>query len=294
MTVNTQVDIQLDARLYQIGFLSCFLMLGLLARDWTLQWTHLLTVIGMCLGTQLMALNLVQPAQSWDISMLYSPMITALGLCLLLRVESPWTMAIAGMVAIGSKFVIRVREKHVFNPANAGIIFALCLTPDAWVSPGQWGASLWLVAVFLAAGGLVLRKVGRWDTTAAFLGFYLGLEAWRNFYLGWTWDVWAHRMMNGSLILFALFMITDPCTIPNSRVGRLTWALLIAVLTFVLRNVFFVNTAVFWALFVMAPLTPLFDRVFVADRFNWNQGDDASAVGAELVSELKSIERSVA
>jgi hypothetical protein len=41
------------------------------------------------------------------------------------------------------------------------------------------------------------------------------------------------------------------------------------VLAFVLRNLFFVNTAVIWALFLTAPLTPLFDRVFAADRFTW-------------------------
>lgn len=268
---------KLDARLYQLGFLSCFLLLGWLARDWTLQWSHLLTAIGVCVVVQLMALRWVQPQVEFALPMLYSPLITALGLSLLLRVDSPWTMALAATVAIGSKFVLRVGDKHIFNPANFGIVLALFVTQDAWVSPGQWGAALWLVGIFLAAGGLVLGKVGRWDTTAAFLGFYLGLEAWRNLYLGWTWDVWGHRMMNGSLILFSLFMITDPRTIPNSRVARLMWALLIAALTFVLRNLLFVNTAVFWALFIVAPLTPLFDRLFVADRFIWHQADMAAA-----------------
>jgi Na+-transporting NADH:ubiquinone oxidoreductase subunit NqrB len=85
-------------------------------------------------------------------------------------------------------------------------------------------------------------------------------------------------MMNGSLILFALFMITDPRTIPNSRIGRVLWALLIAVVAFVLRNVFFVNTAVIWALFLVAPLTPLFDRVFAADRFTWVDSTDSAEV----------------
>jgi Na+-transporting NADH:ubiquinone oxidoreductase subunit NqrB len=266
-----------DPRLYQIGFLSSFLILGWVANGWTLPGVNLLTAIGVCGGMQYLGLRLVKPAQSIARSSFYSPMITALGLSLLLRVDQPLTMAIAAGAAISAKFLIQWQGKHLFNPANFGIVVALCLTQDAWVSPGQWGASLWLVGVFLMAGGLVLKQVGRWDTTVAFLGFYLGLEALRNLYLGWTWDVWAHRMMNGSLILFALFMITDPRTIPNSRVGRVMWSLLIATLAFVLRNLFFVNTAVIWALFLVAPLTPLFDRMFAADRFTWDASPDATA-----------------
>lgn len=46
-------------------------------------------------------------------------------------------------VAIASKFVFSFGEKHFFNPANFGIIFALLLTNNAWVSPGQWGED-WL------------------------------------------------------------------------------------------------------------------------------------------------------
>jgi Na+-transporting NADH:ubiquinone oxidoreductase subunit NqrB len=145
------------------------------------------------------------------------------------------------------------------------------LTGGAWVSPGQWGESVWFGVMFLICGGLVLRKVGRFDTTIAFLGFYIGLELLRNLYLGWTWDVWAHRMMSGSLVMFSLFMITDPRTIPNTKVGRLVWVFAIAFLTFVLRNFFFLNTAVFFALFWVAPLTAVFDRFWRGDRFVWNR-----------------------
>ncbi|MCD8487552.1 MAG: RnfABCDGE type electron transport complex subunit D [Desertifilum sp.] len=81
--------------------------------------------------------------------------------------------------------------------------------------------------------------MGRWDTTASFLGSYALLEAARNAWLGWTWDVYAHRLMSGSLLLFAFFMITDPRSIPNARIGRVLWAIGIAVVTFILRNSFF-------------------------------------------------------
>lgn len=190
---------------------------------------------------------------------------------LLLRVDHPLTMALAVMGAIASKFLLRLRGKHVFNPGNFGIVMALMLSGDAWVSPGQWGESGWYGLLFLGAGGLVLQKVGRWDTSVAFLGSYAALEAVRNLWLGWTWDVWAHRLTSGSLLVFALFMMTDPRTIPNARAGRLIWAGAIALLTFILRNICFISTAPFWALFTLAPLSLLLDWRLPAARFEWSQ-----------------------
>lgn len=268
----------MDARLYQISFLSLFLLLGILTRDWTLHPEIILTAIGTAILTQFLFLQV--PLTKGDlarsnlnpltIESFYSPLITALGLSVLLRVEHWYIMTFAAAISIVSKFLLRFNQKHIFNPGNFGIVITLLFSHSAWVSPGQWGESMGYVALFLMCGGLVLKKVGRWDTTIAFLAFYLALEAGRNLYLGWTWDVWSHRMMNGSLIMFSLFMITDPKTIPNSQIGRIIWAFTIAALTFIFRNYFFINTAVFFALFLSAPITPILDWLFKADRFDWS------------------------
>lgn len=284
-----------DARDYQILFLSLFLILGLGTRDWTVRPEFLAVTIATCLATQWLMSGLQeqwqrcrsQQLQSDDIGSITIPsseqtilaggrgrslrsaLITALGLCLLLRADHMSTVVLASSLAILSKFVLRVGGKHFFNPANFGIIAVLVLTHDAWVSPGQWGDEGWYGLLFLGAGGLVLQRVGRWDTSVAFLATYAGLEAYRNWWLGWTWDVYWHRLMSGSLLLFALFMITDPRSIPNARIGRLVWSMSIAGLTFVLRNQFFMPTAVFWALFALAPTTLLLDLLWSAPRFAW-------------------------
>jgi Na+-transporting NADH:ubiquinone oxidoreductase subunit NqrB len=286
-----------DARDYQILFLSLFLCLGLVTRDWTLR----PVVIGVAIATTFLTQTLFSlwcsyqavddgqtgewvlpatltaghPSARWQQALdnfafnWRSPLISALGLSLLLRVDHLPTMALAAFVAIASKFWLKIDGKHFFNPANIGIIAALSFTHDAWVSPGQWGTEIWYALIFLGAGGMVLKRVGRWDTTAAFLGSYALLEALRNLYLGWTWDVWLHRLSSGSLLLFALFMVTDPRSIPNARPARLIWALSIAGLTFVLRNYFYLSTAVFWALFLLSPLTIALDRLWQSDRFVW-------------------------
>ncbi|MEQ9368819.1 MAG: RnfABCDGE type electron transport complex subunit D [Coleofasciculus chthonoplastes F3-SA18-01] len=286
-----------DPRDYQILFLSLFLVLGIGTRDWTLQPQFIGVAIATCLLTQYISLKLWSISKSklrqggfctnvtpkpaptdapWHVSTLKtslislkSAMITALGLSLLLRVDQYSTMILAGVLAILSKFLFRFQGKHFLNPANFGIISVLILTKDAWVSPGQWGEGGWYVLLFAGTGGMILKRVGRWDTTAAFCGTYALLEAVRNLWLGWTWDVWAHRLMSGSFLLFALFMLTDPRSIPNARVSRLLWAVSIAILTFILRNHFFMSTAVFWALFALSPLTLLLDWIWSSPRFVW-------------------------
>jgi Na+-transporting NADH:ubiquinone oxidoreductase subunit NqrB len=262
-----------DARIYQILFLSLFLLVGIVTRDWTLHFSMIATAIVTCLSLQWFM------SQVTELSFLKtfpSALITSLGLSVLLRTDHYETIVLACSAAILSKFLIRVGDKHLFNPGNFGIVTALLLTSDAWVSPGQWGEEGWYVLLFLATGGLVLQRVGRLDTTIAFLATYGALEAIRNLYLGWTWDVWGHRLMSGSLLMFSLFMITDPRTIPNSQIGRVIWAMAIASLTFILRNQFFISTAAFWALFALAPLSIVLDQIFPASRFSWEQSATTS------------------
>ena len=286
------MDILKDRRDYQIIFLSSFLILGLSNRDWTIQPVLMATVIASCLLTQWI-LGAVVEIQKKDnpnrfssckwqfaiatltsnrvLNSLRSASITALGLCLLLRGNNYSTMILAGFLAIASKFLFQHHSKHFFNPANFGIIAALLFTDDAWVSPGQWGTDWWYLLLFAGMGGIVLKKVGRWDTSVAFLLTYGGAEAVRNLWLGWSWDVWLHQMSSGSLLLFALFMLTDPRSIPNATIGRILWAIAIALVTLILQDYFYINTAIFWALFIISPLTVLIDMVWSAPRFTWHK-----------------------
>ena len=114
-----------DARDYQIIFLSLFLFLGIGTRDWTLRPDLMLVVITACGLTQLLLSFLVnyskaqqeynfQPTNLFsyiDFASLRSAGITALALCLLLRANDYSTMAVAGCLAIASKFLFRL---HAF------------------------------------------------------------------------------------------------------------------------------------------------------------------------------------
>ena len=255
-----------DARHFQIFYLILFLVYGALFLDWTQDWAKYAAIFCTGVLTQIVGLGIT--GIPWN--SVKSALITCLGLSLLLKSSEPWILALGAFLAISSKFLIRAKGTHFFNPANFGVIVAMLLTGEAWISPGQWGSSVVLVYFLGAAALMVLLKCGRVDTSLAFLITFGALEFCRTvLYLGWEWDVFAHKMCNGSLLLFAFFMITDPKTTPSSPKARLIWAIGIAVITFIVSNWMYVHTAPMWVLFFAAPTTVLFNRFFKHKSFNW-------------------------
>ena len=131
---------QLDPRWYQIAVLAGLLLWGLVGLDFEIRPAGAATALGVALLTQLLGTRLAKLPR-FDPK---SALISGLSLCLLLRSDDLRLVALAAAIAIGSKFVLRLRGKHVFNTTNLGIVVLLLLSDRAWVSPGQWGD----VAVF--------------------------------------------------------------------------------------------------------------------------------------------------
>jgi len=70
---------------------------------------------------------------------LLSTVNSTLSILILLH-SSTWVwVALASFIAISSKFLIRYKNKHIFNPSNIGIVAVLLFTSSAWAAPGQWG-----------------------------------------------------------------------------------------------------------------------------------------------------------
>jgi Na+-transporting NADH:ubiquinone oxidoreductase subunit NqrB len=255
-----------DSRHFQIIFLTIFLCYGVLDLQWDAELQRCAVIAGTCLGTQSLFIFLY--GLEWRT--MKSAVITTLGLCLLFKSGEPWVLVLGAFIAIASKFLLRVNGKHVFNPANVGIAASILLTGNAWVSPGQWGSGPALVFLVGAAGLMVLLRVGRIDTSAAFLLTFAALDFCRTvLYLGWEPEVWLHRLSSGSLLLFTFFMITDPATTPSAPKARIAWSVLVAVLAFVLGWRYFINASPVWALFLLSPLTPAIDRIWKGERFRW-------------------------
>lgn len=159
----------IDARLYQILFLATLLSIGVLARDFSLRPEQMALTFAAGLATQAVAVRLLGLRKVG----LLSALITCFGLSILLRADTLWVHPLAAFLAIGAKFVIRVNGKHLFNPANLGVIAGITLLPGAWISPGQWGSDLIYAAWFVALGSIVTNRSRRMDISWMFLGCYV-------------------------------------------------------------------------------------------------------------------------
>ena len=159
------------------------------------------------------------------------------------------TLAVAaGVLTIASKFVFRINGRHVFNPTNFGIAAMIGLTGQAWVSPGQWGSVAFFGFLLACLGGLVVNRAARSDVTYAFLAFYAALVVGRSIWLGDPMSIPLHRLQSGALLLFAFFMISDPKTTPQSRAGRILFALLVALGAGFVQFVLFRPNGLLWSL----------------------------------------------
>ncbi|HXZ88322.1 MAG TPA: DUF2330 domain-containing protein [Candidatus Binataceae bacterium] len=260
-----------DPRLLQILFLGLLLAAGAWTRDFAIRPAQIILTFAAALGCQRLCGRSAGHPISWR-----SAFITGLGISLLLRADNLWAHPLAAAAAIASKFVFRVRGKHLFNPGNFGVIAALTLLPGTWVSPGQWGQDVTLAAWIFTLGAAVVRSARRSDISWGFLFFYLGALALRVAWLGQSWAVWTHQFGNGALLLFAFFMISDPMTIPNDWRGRILHAAAVAGASYVWTFDFYRTNGFLWMLFILAPLVALWDWLWPAPKYQWSTYEGGS------------------
>ena len=200
-----------------------------------------------------------------------SPLIiTGLSLCLLFKTNLIWLYPLIGAIAMASKFLIRWNGKHVFNPANAAIVFGLIFLPlNVWVSPGQWGSAVWLGFALISFATIVLNRAGRADIALFFLGSWFFLIFARAFWLGDPFAIPLHNAQSGALLIFAFFMISDPMTTPNHRLGRFIFAFTVAAIAYILQYEFQVREAIFYALFMVCMTTPFIDKFLKDQKYSW-------------------------
>jgi enediyne biosynthesis protein E5 len=253
-----------DARHFQIVALSSLLLVNFTWIDFGANPLYSALAILSALATQVVCSLLAGLPID-----LRSPLITGLSLSLLLRADAPWLPALAGVIAIASKFIFRLDGKHIWNPAGFAIVVLLFTQHGVWISPGQWGTGIWLAALLVFFAILVLQAAQRSDIALFFLGSHAALLVGRAVWLGDPLAIPLHQLQSGSLLIFAFFMISDPRTAPDSRLGRLLFALSVAALGYYLAFFMQMRPALYVALIALSPLTLLLDRIIPAKRFAW-------------------------
>ncbi|WP_416878038.1 RnfABCDGE type electron transport complex subunit D [Litorimonas sp.] len=256
--------VSLDPRHYQIGVLTSLILLGLFHFGFDLAWWHVAGCVGSTLVTQAFADRIV--GRRFDPR---SPLISALSLTLLLRTGSLTLSIAAGVLAVASKYILRWNGKHIFNPANFGLVILSLLFTSAWISPGQWGAAPLFALLLLGLGGMVTGKAKRWDISLALLGSYGLLVCGRALWLGDPLTIPVHQMQSGALLVFAFFMISDPKTTPDARAGRLVYAAIVAAVGFTIQFGLYNAGGIILSLILTAPLVPIIDKIFKAERYAW-------------------------
>jgi Na+-transporting NADH:ubiquinone oxidoreductase subunit NqrB len=268
-----------DPRYYQIVVLMTLLTIGIVVLDFGIHWQNAIVIMLTAQATQLLGTRLAGLPRFDPLSAL----ISSLSLTLLLRTELIGLAAAAAAIAIGSKFLIRVRGKHVFNPANVALVSLMLLSDQAWVSSGQWGSAAIGAFGLACLGFLVLTRARRAETTIAFLAVYGTLLFGRAIWLGDPLSIPLHQLQNGALLIFAFFMISDPKTTPDTAVGRALFATLVAAVAFTIQFIFYQPNGPILALILSAPLVPFIDAVLQGSHYRWEKP------GARTSASLKGV-----
>lgn len=254
-----------DPRWLFASLLLCFSVAGQLWLGFYTSWTQTLTAVGVTVLTELSAGRLFR--NEWVNPI--SAVMTGLSISILLTVgpNRYWPYCVAALVAIGSKYLVRYKGAHVFNPSNLGVATILLLWPAYGViNPSQWTNATWPTLMILALGFIVSYRVRRLDTVLTFLIAYVILGVLRSLSLQHSPAYAIGPIVGSEFQLFMFFMLTDPKTTPVTARGRILYAVIIACVDAVLR-VMRVTYSEIYALTLSCTLVPLLNHYFA-----WTSG----------------------
>jgi enediyne biosynthesis protein E4 len=187
-----------------------------------------------------------------------SAYITSLSLAILLNyAHDHFLLFLPVFLAIGSKYLLTYRGRHVFNPSLFGVATTLLLAGNLiTAAPAyQWGGG-WGMSIFIVTAALVLFvfRVRRGWLISSFLVFYALQTALRAYLLRAHLPpemLFLGTMETPPFYLFVFFMLTDPKTSPESRRGQVAVAFAITVVDLYLHTKQSVFTF-FYAAFAVA------------------------------------------
>jgi len=169
---------------------------------------------------------------------LQSAYISGISLTLLTKPQGGalWPFVIGGFLAISSKYVLRYREQHLWNPTNFAISALLLAAPSkVAVLSHQFGNDLVTNLVIWTFGLLIAKRVGVLHITLTYVASFLLLNALRALAFGQPLFPELAPITGPMYQLFVFFMITDPRTVVKGRRRQMVVAVLIALTETILR-----------------------------------------------------------
>jgi len=182
-----------------------------------------------------------------------SAYITGISVGILVRSPFLWPYALASLISIVSKYVLKVKGRHLWNPSNLGMSAVLFLAPSTVsLLSFQWGNNLWPMVVIWTLGSVIVWRVGRLHISATYVASFLFFSFVRSAITGHPWLADVAPITGPMYQLFIFFMITDPKTTVRPRWAQALVAFLVGFVEMLLR----LNEVVyapFYALFMVGP-----------------------------------------
>jgi len=147
----------------------------------------------------------VLPSSAW---------ISGLILSLVLSPTAPLrAVVLAPVLASGSKQLIRLRRRHIFNPAAFALVALGLLYPQLGVV-SWWGAAWGLLpfGLITLSGIVTVIRVKRWRTALAFLSVYLPVSGVLLLSRGGQAEDLGTLVIDGTLAFFTTVMLVEPVT----------------------------------------------------------------------------------
>jgi Na+-transporting NADH:ubiquinone oxidoreductase subunit NqrB len=225
---------RIDPR-YLIAFLITLVLVAAQVRYHMLgSYDRLVVALGVCMATEAIL--------SWfdrgKVVNLLSAYISGISLTLLLKPQGGalWPFALGGFIAISSKYVLRFRGNHLWNPTNFAVSALLLLAADrVSVLSHQFGNDLTTNLVIWIFGLVIAARVGVIHITLTYVASFLLLNSVRALALGMPVLPEIAPITGPMYQRFIFFMITDPRTIVRGRRRQIVVAILIAVMETLIR-----------------------------------------------------------
>jgi enediyne biosynthesis protein E5 len=202
---------------------------------------------------------------------LASAYITGISVGILLRSPAMWPYGLCSAISITSKYVLRVKGRHIWNPSNFGICAMLFLAGDTVASLSiQWGNNLWPMIVIWLLGSIIIWRLRRFHITATYVVAFFLFALLRSSITGHPFQSEIAPITGPMYQLFIFFMITDPKTTVRSTLGQCVVVVMVALLETALR----LNEVVYapyYALFIVGPTALLIET-----WIDWRRGRERS------------------
>jgi Na+-translocating ferredoxin:NAD+ oxidoreductase RnfD subunit len=225
---------KLDPR-YLIAFLITLVLVAAQLRYHMVGgYDRLLLALVVCMATE----TLLSWFDRGKVVNLLSAYISGISLTLLIKPQGGalWPFALGGFIAISSKYVLRYRDNHLWNPTNFAICALLLLAPErVSVLSHQFGNDITTNLVIWVFGLVIAARVGVLHITLTYVLSFLLLNSLRAAVLGQPVMPEIAPITGPMYQLFVFFMITDPRTVVRGRRRQIVVAVLIAILETLIR-----------------------------------------------------------